>query len=106
MVLWPDTSLFVVTFCGAALAGVANLLRSPDQITLRNLLAAVLFNGVAGTGFGMIAFEFLGGKQNPWRVIGCGMLVGIRIIKLSDVMTIVRKLIGTNGNDSDYRNKD
>jgi hypothetical protein len=94
MLAWTPEQVFMLTYLAAALSGLAALLRSDEPITVRSVSAAILFYGAAGTGLGMMAYEWLGGKQNPWRVVGAGMLVGIRIIKLSDIAHIIRKIIG------------
>lgn len=100
---WTPTTVFLCTYIAAALSGVGMLLNSDQEITARSVLAAVLLYGAAGCGLGMAGFEWLGGKENPWRVIGCGMLVGIRIIRLNDIKKVIAKLF--SGDDSDSTGK-
>lgn len=96
---WTPTQVFICTYIAAALSGVGALLHSEQEVTWRSMSAAVLLYGAAGCGLGMAAFEWLGGKQAPWRVIGCGMLVGIRVIRLKDISNIIRRLFNGNGKE-------
>jgi hypothetical protein len=97
--------VFLYTFCAASLSGLAVLLRSGSELNTRNVLGAILFHGSAGVGLGMIAFDWLGGKQAPWKVIACGWLVGLRIIKLSDIAEVVRRILNVNSEKDDDKNK-
>jgi len=95
--------VFLCTFCAAALSGLGVLLRSDSALNVRNILSSVLFYGSAGVGLGMIAFDWLGGKQNPWKVIGCGWLVGLRIIKLSDISTVASAILKVTTHKEDEK---
>lgn len=103
--LTPE-QIFLCTYCAAALSGLTVLLRSDVELTFRNVTSTILFYGSAGVGLGMIAFEWLGGKQNPWRVIGCGFLVGLRIIKTQDIMTMARRLLNISEPPDDPKEKE
>ncbi len=101
MVNLTPEQVFLCTFCAAALSGLSVLLRSDSELTIRNIFAAILFYGSAGVGLGMIAFDWLGGKQNPWRVIGCGWLVGLKIIKLTDIQKVSAAILKITGSKDD-----
>jgi hypothetical protein len=90
---WTPEQVFLVTYIAAALSGLGELLHSDREVTPRSFLAAILFYGAAGTGLGMLGYEYLGGKTRPWIVISCGLFVGIRAIKLSDIVRLLQKLM-------------
>lgn len=90
---WTPQTVFLCTYVAAALSGVAELLRSTRPITPRTVLAAILFYGAAGSALGMVGYEYLGGKERPWKVIACGILVGVRVIHLADITTLLRRLL-------------
>src|SRR5688572_6036347 len=92
---WTPEKTFIVTYIAAALSGLAVLLRTNEPLTVRSILSAILFYGSAGCGLGMIGYEYLGGRQAPWKVIGCGMLVGIRVIQFKDIAHVARRILGT-----------
>lgn len=92
MLQWTPDQLFIVTYIAAALSGVAVLLNSEKHITFRRLVGAMLLYGAAGCALSMVGYEYLGGNKYPWRVVGCGMLVGIRAIKWADIREIAMRL--------------
>jgi hypothetical protein len=91
---WTPQTVFVWTYIAAALSGLAALLRSSKPLTTRTVLSAVLFYGAAGAGLGMFGYEFLGGKEKPWRVIACGMLVGVGLIRAENIRDLIKRIIG------------
>jgi hypothetical protein len=102
MIDWTPEAVFILTYIAASLSGLAALLRTNQPLTVRSVLGTVLFYGSAGCGLGMVSYEYLGGKNAPWRVIGCGMLVGIKVIQLKDISNLVRRLFGeTNDKDKE-----
>ena len=107
MAQWSPQQVFICTYVAAALAGLSGLLRSPQPLTARAIIGTVLFYGCAGTGLGMVGYEYLGGRENPWRVIGCGMLVGVRLIQFQQIKNIVARILNDPpSNHSNNKNKD
>jgi hypothetical protein len=57
----------------------------------------MLLYGLAGCGFGMIGYEFLEGDKYPHRIVGAGVLVGLRIIKWDWLRRMAAKVLAENG---------
>jgi hypothetical protein len=113
METWTHNQIFLCCLASAALSGFATLLMSDKPINGRNILAYLFWFALAGTGTSMLGFEYLGGKEKPWRVIGSAIMVGMGVVKLTDlgpVMTrALRSMVGATGNGShknDNSNKD
>lgn len=92
---WTPLQVFLASYIAAAIGGVGALLSSDKPITLRTLGKALVYYGVAGCGFAMTGFEYIGGKEKPWRVIGSAALLGIGAIKMPDVAAIARRVLKT-----------
>jgi hypothetical protein len=71
-------------FAVASLSGLSVLLRSNQPLSLRTILACVLYNGLAGLTIGLLWFNYFEGK-NPFFVIGVSSLAGMGLINLADV---------------------
>jgi hypothetical protein len=98
--LWTPLQVFIYTYIASGVTGLVPLLRSKEPLGLRNVLLSILFYGAAGMGLGVIAYEYLGGKEKPWLIIACGMLVGIGVIRMSDIAAVARRVLGVyNGGD-------
>lgn len=95
---WTAQEIFLCTYMAAALSGVGELLHSSRPVTPRSLCGAVLFYGAAGTGLGMVCYEYLGGKARPGLVVACGFLVGVRAIHLRDITNLLRRILEPHGN--------
>jgi hypothetical protein len=96
---WTPDEVFLATFVAASLSGLAVLFKSKEPISPRSVFATILYYGATGCGLGMIAYEWLGGKQAPWRAIGCGWLVGIKAISLKDIKKFVQRILGNDDED-------
>lgn len=69
----------------SSLAGLAALLRSKKSLTWRNVIATCLYSGVFGLIYGLIAFNYFGGKdQNYFFLIGSSGFVGLGGASLLD----------------------
>ena len=90
---WTPLHTLAYTFVGAGIAGFAVLMRSNEPLTLRSVVGSILFYGCAGCVFGGFGMEYLGGRDKPWRAILCGMAVGLRIIKISDLTSLMRRIL-------------
>jgi hypothetical protein len=95
--IWTPEKLFICTYIVGALSGIGALARSTEPITPRSIVAALVFYGCCGTGLGMLGYEYLGWKNKPWLVVGCGFLVGVRAIHLEDIKAILQKLLSSDG---------
>lgn len=90
-----EWSLFVATWFASALTALAPLLLSNKPCTFKLVVGTMIFYGGLGAGFGMtVAFDYLGGKTQPWRVLVSGMLVGAGALKKTDVTVLVRRVFG------------
>lgn len=96
METWTPLQVFIAAYVASALSGLAGLLWSAKPLTVRSACASVLYYGAAGTGLGMLGYEYLGGKEKPWRVIGCAMLVGIGVVDLATLQRLATRLLGTD----------
>lgn len=90
---WLPWHTFLATFVASALMGVSMIIKPEGPPSWWELLRAFLFYGGLGCGFGMTGFHWLGGKEHPERVIGCGFLVGLRIIQYGKIREFVRKVL-------------
>jgi len=90
---WTPEVLFACTYICSAITGLGVLLSGEKPVTMRLVCACFLVNGALGAGLGMAGYEYMGGKDAPWRVIGCGMLVGARAIKIAWIMNIARRVL-------------
>lgn len=95
MEAWTPLQVFMASYVAAAVGGVGALLASDRPITLRSLGKAIVYYGVAGCGFAMTGFEYFGGKERPWRIIGLAALLGVGAIKVSDVTAVVRRMLSS-----------
>jgi hypothetical protein len=95
--IWSPEKLFLCTYIVGALSGIGALARSTEPITPRAIVAAIVFYGCSGCGLGMIGYEYLGWKNKPWLVVGCGFLVGVRAIHFEDIKAILRRMLSANG---------
>lgn len=91
---WTLNQIFACCLISAALSGFATLLMSEKPLTIRNIMAYLLWFAAGGTATSMIGFEYLGGKEKPWRVIGSAIAVGMGIVKLSDIAPVIMKGLG------------
>jgi hypothetical protein len=100
-----EWSLFVATWFASALTALAPVLLSNKPCTARLLIGTIVLYGGLGAGFGMtVAFDYLGGKTQPWRVLVCGMLVGAGALKKADITVLLRRMLGIT-DDHDKRTK-
>ncbi|BBO31054.1 hypothetical protein [Lacipirellula parvula] len=95
MEAWTPLQIFMASYAAAAIGGVGALLASDRPITLRSLGKALVYYGVAGCGFAMTGFEYIGGKEKPWRIIGFAALLGVGAIKVSDVAAVARRMLSS-----------
>lgn len=102
---WTPEYTFACTYIAAALSGLAVELNSNKPLPFRRFVGVILLYGGLGSGFGMLGYEFLGGQKQPWRVVACGMLVGVRALKINDIRNMLVKLLSTKLED-DSKDKD
>lgn len=93
MTNWTPEQLFLVTYFVSAISGLGGLFVSNKTISFRDIVGTILLYGGLGTGIGMLGYEYLGGKAAPWRVVGCGMLVGCKAIKLKSLSEVAQKVL-------------
>ncbi len=97
---WSPELTFAVTYIAAALSGLAVVLLEDKPLRFRTIIGTILLYGGLGSGLGMVGYEYLGGKNNPWKVVACGMLVGVRAIKMRDITNLVRRILAiSDSND-------
>lgn len=97
-------TLFIVTYVAAGSCGLADLLRSKTEpFTLKAAIGQILFFGVTGSALAMITYDYLDGPKYPWLVLGVGMLPALKVLRLEDIATIARKILGSGKDDNDKK---
>lgn len=119
METWTPERIFIIAYIASSLSGLAALLWSGKPLctdqgwlgvgqALRKILASMIYFGAAGTALGMVGFEWLGGREKPWRVIGCAMGVGLGAIDRETYKAFFKNILtvfssnGKNGNGEDH----
>lgn len=69
--------VFVSCFSISSLAGLAALLRNGKPLTWRMVAAAVLYSGIFGLVIGLLWFNYFGGQDNIYFLIGVSGLAGL-----------------------------
>lgn len=68
-------TLFVLSFLISSLAGVAALLRSSQELTVRTILSVILNTGILGLGISLLLFTYF--KDNAYFLIGLSVFAGL-----------------------------
>lgn len=89
---WSPDFVFLLTGLLAGLAGAAAESRLHKTLTVWEDMCAAVFYGMLGAALGMFAFAWMGGKEHPERILACGMLVGLRILKIKRVRMLVERI--------------
>lgn len=76
--------VFIACFGISSLAGLAELLRSGRPLTLRELASSLLYSGVFGLVIGLLWYNYFGGHNNLYFLIGVSGLAGLGGISLLD----------------------
>lgn len=76
--------VFASCFCIASFAGLASLLRSKKQLTGRLLVSAFLYSGLFGLVIGLLWYNYFGGQDNLYFLIGVSGLAGLGGTSLLD----------------------
>ena len=90
---WKAETVFLITGLLSGLAGACAEARLHKTITKWEGMLASMFYGMLGAALGMFGYAFMGGKEHPEIILACGMLVGLRLIKIKRVRQIVERLI-------------
>ena len=67
--------IFSIAFVISALAGVAALLRSSQELTVRTVLSVILNTGIVGLGISLLLFTYF--KDNAYFLIGLCVFAGL-----------------------------
>lgn len=82
--------LFLAAFSVSAMAGVASLLRTSKELTIRVVLSAILNSGALGLCIALLLFTYF--KDNTWFLLGLCMLAGLGgMTVLGFILYLVRK---------------
>lgn len=76
--------VFLSCFTIASLAGLAALLRSDKPLTWRMIIAAMLYSGIFGLMIGLCWYNYFGGSDNLYFLIGVSGLAGLGGTSLLD----------------------
>jgi len=69
--------VFASCFSISSLAGLASLLRSGKPLTWRLVAATLLYSGIFGLVIGLLWFNYFGGQNNIYFLIGVSGLAGL-----------------------------
>ncbi len=100
---------FVAAFGIAALAGLAALLRSKQEIRWRNFLAAILYSGIIGLIISMLVHKYF--EQNIPLLLAISGLSGIGGATTLDLVRVLLRgkldirVIPRTGDDSEIEDK-
>ena len=86
--------IFITAFLISAMAGLAALLRSQQELTCRTILAVVLNTGILGLGMALVLFTFF--KDNAYVLIGLCLFAGLGGLTLVGFILQVIKQGGIN----------
>jgi hypothetical protein len=101
---WTPETLFLFTYIASAITSLGiELLDESKELSPKLVLGTVIVYGALGSAMGWFAYEYLGGRQSPGKVIVAGLAVGVRAIKVDTVRQALRRLI-LNGK-TDANNK-
>lgn len=78
---------FITAFIVAAIAGLASLLRSNNEITWRNLSATILYSGVIGSIISMLSFDYF--EENIPLLLATSGLTGIGGATAIDLLRVL-----------------
>lgn len=84
-------SCFVV----ASLSGLSILLNSNKPLRFRDVVAAVLYNGMSGLLVGLLGYNHFSGQQNPFFLVAISGFVGMGTLRLVDIATYVLQTLLT-----------
>lgn len=76
--------VFISCFSISSLAGAAALLRSGKALTWRAVTAAILYSGIFGLVIGLLWYNYFGGQNNVYFLIGVSGLAGLGGTSLLD----------------------
>ena len=100
--------VFVSCFSISSFAGLAALLRSGKPLTWRNITAAFLYSGIFGLVIGLLWYQYFGGQDNVYFLIGVSGLAGLGGMSLLDfavqgLLSGFNIKITTEGRDDDMQ---
>lgn len=93
---WSPGYLFALTYTLAALSALGLLFLSSRTLSFRFILGTIFVYGGMGASLGMFIYEYLGGRQAPWKVVAIGILVGVGAVKKKDVTNFLRRILNTD----------
>jgi len=75
---WNPLQLLASCVTVSSLSGLAAILRSKQQLTWRNVIAAMLYSGMFGLAYSMLWLSWFNGDcQNVYFVVGSSAFVGL-----------------------------
>jgi hypothetical protein len=95
METWTPLQVFIVLLIGTFIAGFGGHARANRNATLRELLASGLYWSAVSTSFCMAGYEWIGGKEKPWRVLGIGGLIALGIINMKTLKKRATTMLAT-----------
>lgn len=96
--------VFLMSFVISALAGVAALLRSSQELTVRTVLSVILNTGILGLGISLLLFTYF--KDNAYFLVGLCVFAGLGGLTFVGFILQVVKQGGVNITVSPTAGKD
>lgn len=88
--------VLVAAFTISSLGGLAALLRSKQQLTYRNVMAALLWSGLSGLLIGLTWFNYFNEQGNIFFLLAVSGLAGIGGTTVMDLLIQMFKAGGVN----------
>lgn len=86
--------LFLCAIALSAFTAVGSLLLADGKpLTLRSVLAMILFHGLVGGGLGMAAYEYFQLRESPWITLAIAIGYGAGVIQLADLRLFFRRVL-------------
>jgi hypothetical protein len=86
----------IASFAISSLGGLAALLRSKQELSLRSGLAAMLYSGVLGLIIALLWYKYFDGQGNVYFLLGVSGLAGIGGTTVVDFVVQVIKQGGVH----------
>lgn len=84
------SGLFMMAVALGAVAALGALLNGTKPVTIRSVLAAIIFHGTVAGGLAMGAYESFHWQKYPWRVISVAILWGAGFITFKWVQEFIK----------------
>ena len=93
---YTPLQIFFAAFGLSSIGGLAAHLRSKQQLTLRSVLAAIIYSGSMGIAIALLWYNYFDGQKNIYFLLGISCFAGIGGMTVVDFVVQVIKTGGIN----------